>query len=194
MAAQRVRDIVNDIRSFNDMEEMTRRIGEFFVDFTGIKLTACDFMYARRFTDKENLHRASQLVREQEQGVYVFIVDKTHCLKVGFAGTNSQARWNSNHYNLDNSTTSTLPKSILHDSEKFIAFMSDTSISNEAQKFVDILRGDDTSAIRSWLEEYTSRMEFKFSADEPRFAGTFLESSLHFMLNPLFEGRQHGED
>ena len=66
--------------------------------------------------------------------------------------------------------------------------MSDTSINNEARIFVDILRKHDTSAIRPWLERYISRMEFKFSADEPKFAGTFLESSLHFMLNPLFEG------
>ena len=180
--------LVDSILSTDSLEGITRRIGRFFTCFTGIELTACDFMYAKRFTDKRKLHTASRLIEGEEQGVYVFIVDKKHCLKVGFAGTKSQARWNSHHYNLDNSTPSTLPKSILHDSEKFISFMSNTSISNEAQNFIDILHGNNTSAIRSWLEEYTSRMEFKFSADEPKFAGTFLESSLHFMLNPLFEG------
>ena len=179
--------LVDNILSSDNLEEITRRIGRFFTCFTGIKLIACDFMHAK-FTGNNKLHSASQLVREKEQGVYVFIVDKTHCLKVGFAGTNSQARWNSHHYNLDDSTSSTLPRSILNNSEKFIEYMSDTSINNEARIFVDILRKHDTSAIRPWLERYISRMEFKFSASAPKFAGTFLESSLHFMLNPLFEG------
>ncbi len=190
-----VSDIVNDMRATDDLEEMTRKIGEFFTAFTGIRLIACNFMYARRFTDKENLHSASQLIVGQEQGVYVFIVDNRHCIKIGYAGAKSHARWNSHHYNLDKSTSSTLTRSILHDSQKFIDYMSDTSIKTQAQHFVSILKSNsDKSKIRTWLEKYTSRMEFKFSADESRFAGKFLESSLHFILNPLFEGREDCKD
>ena len=45
-------------------------------------------------------------------GVYAFVTD-THCLKVGKASSKSQARWNSHHYNLDETAPSTLHKSII---------------------------------------------------------------------------------
>ena len=182
------------LREIKDLDVMTHKIGEYFTSFTGIELTACDFLHARRLTLKGKIHSPSSLRKDKEQGVYVFIVDYRHCLKVGYSGPKSQSRWNTQHYTLNTSVSSTLTKSILNYSPTFTKFLEDTDIDTAAiREFVDILHDAAKYAwydprIREWLETYTSRMEFKFSADESKFAGTFLESSLHYLLHPLYEG------
>ena len=131
-----------------------------------------------------------------EQGVYVFIVDAEHCLKVGC--TVQQSRWSSEHYKFDNNADSTLPKSIHDKPQLFRSFLANTDIADKAEEFVELIRDAGASRyptaystmIREWLEKYTYRLEFKIPALGPdyRFAGRFLESTLHFVLNPLFEG------
>lgn len=44
---------------------------------------------------KGKTHKASSL-KDNEQGSYIFTTDNT-CLKVGYAGKKSNARWSSNH-------------------------------------------------------------------------------------------------
>ena len=199
----------NRIKNEKDLDRLTQMISDFFSDVTGIQLLAADFMQAKHGTSASKgrkTHEASQLKKDEEQGVYVFIVDREHCLKVGFAGKKSPPRWNSHHYNLDHSTPSTLPKSILKDGESFVEYLSESVNKRETTNFLLALRTAEqylkehpgqpiekklSNRIRSWLENNTLRMEFKISAKdkESMFAARFLESFLHFLLTPRYEGR-----
>lgn len=198
----------NRMKNEKDLDRLTQMISDFFSDVTGIQLLAADFMHAKRGTSASKgrkIHEASQLKKDEEQGVYVFIVDREHCLKVGFAGKKSPPRWNSQHYNLDHSTPSTLPKSILKDAENFVKYLSTSIDEKKTTDFLSVLREakqylnkhprqriekDLSDKIRLWLQNNTSRMEFKISAKdkESRFAARFLESFLHFLLTPRYEG------
>ena len=177
-----------DLRKINDLQKLTNEIQTYFTNFTGIKLTECNCMCAP--------HRPSTLINGQEQGVYVFIVDSKHCLKVGCTGDPS--RWSFQHYKFDLNVKSTLPKSIQRDPDGFNSFLANTKIADKTKELTDVLQDAAGSRyptaystmIREWLETYTTRLEFKMPAwsSDCRFAGKFLESTLHFVLKPLFEG------
>ena len=90
------------LREITDLDVMTHNIGEYFTSFTGIELTAFDFLHARRLTLKGKIYRPSSLR-----------VDYKHCMKVGYSGPKSQSRWNAQHYTISKSVSYTLTKSIL---------------------------------------------------------------------------------
>ena len=113
-------------------------------------------------------------------GVYVFMNDKC-CFKVGKAGVKSKARWNSHHYNLDESTPSTLPKSIMKHKNKF-----KQQYSIEKHKEIDSLA---KSNIQNWIKQNMSRIEFLFQDNGDSFALGLLEAVAQFHLKPIFEGK-----
>lgn len=121
-------------------------------------------------------HVPTKLLKDVESGVYVFMRDST-VFKVGKAGTNSQARWNSHHYNLDTSP-STFPSSFSADLERFNSFFP------ENVRITDISRIN----IKEWVRANTSRIEFKIQNQETGTALNLLEALVQFYLNPIYEG------
>lgn len=117
---------------------------------------------------------------KQEQGVYVFYAGDV-CFKVGKAGSQSQARWNSHHYNLDKWTKSALTKSISQDLTFFKSFF-EQSLGDE------ILRLNSNN-IKCWIKAHLSRIEFKISAKESKFTLSLLESLIQYYFNPVYEGK-----
>lgn len=113
-------------------------------------------------------------------GVYVFM-NNNHCFKVGKAGSKSKARWNSHHYNLDESTPSTLPKSIIKNSGKFKKLFP-----VELHQEIDTLT---KSNIQDWVKNNMSRIEFLIEDNGDHFALNLLEALAQFHLKPIFEGR-----
>jgi hypothetical protein len=114
-------------------------------------------------------------------GVYVFMNDKC-CFKVGKAGSKSKARWNSHHYNLDETTPSTLPKSIIKNKLKL-----KECFPAELHPEIDAL---DKSNIQEWIKNNMSRIEFLFRDDgDSFFALNLLEALAQFHLKPIFEGK-----
>lgn len=145
------------------------------VEFTRLTGIQCEAV----FMEKGVAHKPSAL-NNSEKGVYVFF-EGFYCFKVGKAGSKSQARWNSHHYNLDGSTPSTFPKSIKKDIGRFKKFFP-TNKHNEIESL-------DANNIRSWIQNNISRMEFKISGDESDYALNLLEALLQFHLMPEYEGK-----
>jgi len=131
------------------------------------------------FLEKGDSHRPSTLSKN-EKGVYVFS-DGAYCFKVGKAGSKSKARWNSHHYNLDATTPSTFPKSIIKDIERFKRFFP----ADKHQEIEGLCREN----IKEWIQNNTSRMEFIISGDESDYALNLLEALLQFRLMPEYEGK-----
>ncbi len=77
-------------------------------EFTNMTDIQCEAV----FMEKGASHKPTTLLASKK-GVYVFLLDDSTCFKVGKAGSKSPARWNSHHYNLDQSTPSAFTKSIL---------------------------------------------------------------------------------
>lgn len=123
-------------------------------------------------------HKPTTLSNDKK-GVYVFISGK-YCFKVGKAGSNSQARWNSHHYNLDETTPSTFPKSIIKDKKRFKTFFP----SNKHNEIDNLNKNN----IKDWIQNNISRMEFIVSANESNFALNLLEALTQFRLMPEYEG------
>ena len=113
-------------------------------------------------------------------GVYV-LMSEEHCFKVGKAGTKSKARWNSHHYNLDDTTPSTLPKSIIRDKEKFKRFFA-----KEFHPGIDALS---KSNVQDLIKNNLYRIEFLMKDNDDKFALNLLEALAQFHLKPVFEGR-----
>lgn len=113
-------------------------------------------------------------------GVYVFMNDQ-HCFKVGKAGSKSKARWNSHHYNLDETTPSTLPKSIIKNKTKF-----KECFPVESHHEIDAL---EKSNVQEWIKSNMSRIEFLFKDNGNSFALNLLEALAQFHLKPIFEGK-----
>lgn len=113
-------------------------------------------------------------------GVYVFMNDK-YCFKVGKAGSRSKPRWNSHHYNLDNKTPSTLPKSIIKNKIKF-----KECFPVESHSEIDAL---DRSNFKEWIKNNMSRIEFLFKDAGDPFILNLLEALAQFYLKPIFEGK-----
>ena len=113
-------------------------------------------------------------------GVYVFM-NENCCFKVGKAGAKSKARWNSHHYNLDETTPSTLPKSIMKHKEQF-----KKQYPAEKHGEIDALS---KSNIQDWVKSNMSRIEFLLEDNGDSFALGLLEALAQFHLKPIFEGR-----
>ena len=144
-------------------------------NFTNISSVNCHATYMA----KGETHQPTTLP-DDKQGVYIFSTD-THCLKVGKAGANSQARWNSHHY-LDNSTSSSLAKSILSDKERFKLLFP-------IKRYPEIL-GLNSGTIQNWIKNNTSRVELIMDKNEPNHSLNLLESLAQFNLKPEYEGNK----
>lgn len=155
---------------------MEIRIQKIISDFKNI--TDIDVVYKIMFKGKD--HKPTSLSKGY-CGVYVFFNEDT-CFKVGKAGTKSQARWNSHHYNLDNSTPSTLPKSIITKKDLFKSkFPSDKHIE---------IDGLSKANIKKWIKNNLSRIEFTMKYEENHYGLALLEALVQFSFKPIFEGRQ----
>lgn len=113
-------------------------------------------------------------------GVYVFMSGE-HCFKVGKAGSKSKARWNSHHYNLDETTPSTLPKSIIKNKSKFKGLFP-----IEKHQEIDALN---KSSIQEWIKNNLSRIEFLMEDNGDPSALNLLEALAQYRLQPMFEGK-----
>ncbi|MDB4590990.1 hypothetical protein OAH77_04740 [Flavobacteriaceae bacterium] len=155
-------------------QAFANRICENYQSLTGIRCKAV-------FMQMGDNHTPSRLIKGKEQGVYVFIRNET-TFKVGKAGTNSQARWNSHHYNLDNSTPSTLTKSFMMDLENFKTFFP-----VHAKRDIEKIN---KRQIKNWIQNNMSRIEFKISSKESSIALNLLEALVQFNFPPIYEGKQ----
>jgi hypothetical protein len=158
---------------FNLNQEMVDELCKEFIDLTQVKCKA-------RFLERGKSHKPS-LLSDNQKGVYVFL-NENCCFKVGKAGSNSKARWNSHHYNLDKATPSTLPKSMMKDLKRFKEFFPEHKHSE-----IDALNA---SNMRKWIQNNTSRIEFVISGDESDFTLNLLEALLQFKLQPEYEGKR----
>ena len=136
-----------------------------------------------QYFEKGNTHKPTTL-KMDEKGVYVFLTEN-YCFKVGKAGPKSQARWNSQHYNLDTSTPSTFPKSIMQNLNRFKKFFP----KNKHAEIDELCKQN----IKQWIKENVSRIEFVIFANEPKHALNLLEALVQFRLRPKYEGRDENE-
>ena len=143
-----------------------------FLQITGIKVDA-------RFIAMGLSHQPSSLPSGM-QGVYVFLTD-SHCFKVGKAGPKSKARWNSHHYNLDETTPSAFTKSIVKNRAKFKSYFPDSRHSE-----IDRL---EKSNIGDWIKNNISRIELLLPQSEGRYALGLLEALVQYRLKPEYEGK-----
>lgn len=153
-------------------QEIADSIKEEFKCLTNIDVTAT-------YMSKGQTHNPTSL-RSGMCGVYVFMSEKC-CLKVGKAGPKSKARWNSHHYNLDETTPSTLPKSIIKNKNKFKQLFP-----SELHHEIDTL---DRSNVQDWIKKNMSRIEFLMADTGDAFALNLLEALAQYRLMPLFEGK-----
>jgi len=154
-------------------QEFADKIRQDFEKLTGINCTI-------QYMEMGESHIPTRLL-PNEQGVYVFFRDQ-QSFKVGKAGSNSQARWNSHHYNLDEKTPSTFPKSFMSDIDNFKTYFPE-EIHNE----MDNLNGEN---IKMWVRNNLSRIEYKISSEESKIALNLLEAIVQFHFPPIYEGRQ----
>ncbi|MDG4813401.1 hypothetical protein P8629_10310 [Hydrogenovibrio sp. 3SP14C1] len=148
------------------------RIAEEFKGITGIEVF-------QEFMDSGPTHNPTSL-QTGMCGVYAFVAGE-HCFKVGKAGPKSKARWNSHHYNLDETTPSTMPKSIFKYRGPFKQCFPEGK-----HREIDELNKEN---IQQWIKENMSRMEFLIEDQGDGFALNLLEALVQFHLKPLFEGR-----
>lgn len=113
-------------------------------------------------------------------GVYAFLAGDC-CVKVGKAGPKSKARWNSHHYNLDETTPSAMTKSIIKNRGQFKKCYPDTK-----HREIDRL---DKQNIQQWIKSNMDRMEFLMKYQGDGIALNLLEALVQYRLKPIFEGR-----
>lgn len=152
---------------------VANRIAEEFKSITGIEVSSTFMLNGTE-------HNPTSL-QAGLCGVYAFM-SGDYCFKVGKAGPKSKARWNSHHYNLDETTPSTMPKSILKNIDRFKTCFPETKY-NE----IDQLKKEN---IQQWIKENMSRMEFLMNDQGDGFALNLLEALVQFHLKPIFEGRR----
>lgn len=125
-------------------------------------------------------HKGKALPTEQ-CAVYVFTLSSMYgattpaganrALKVGKAGLNCNARFQSQHYSTK-AAPSTLASTLLK-TKVLWSFLGITSI--------------DESNVRAWIEQNTDRDNFLLSSDDAHLLGK-LETYLKGRLGPVFEG------
>jgi len=183
-------------------QELANQIVKEFKAITNINCTAT-------FMKKGKEHNPTTLSPKQK-GVYVFLLNKDICFKVGKANSNSQARWNSHHYNVDKKTTSTFTKSILNnldllkkyfnnkDIEEFELILKNYSINQKQfKKEIQKLDSDIVKKLskelnlKNWIKNNINRIEFLLDNidNEIDFDSNLLEALIQFKLQPIFEGK-----
>lgn len=113
-------------------------------------------------------HKPPRNLPKGKMAVYVFS-NKECVLKVGKAGSRSQARYTSQHYN-PGSAPSTLAASILKDE-------------NSVQRY-----GLNEKNISNWIKESTDRVNFLLDADMGKWVLNLLEAFVQCRLQPHYEG------
>jgi hypothetical protein len=185
-------------------QNLANKLAKEFTEITDVKCKAT-------FMDKGLAHIPTTQ-GENEKGVYVFLLNSAVCFKVGKAGCNSSARWNSHHYSLDKTTPSTLTKSILSNIDNFKSLFSCPTKKKEIDNFETIIRRyivppnkfreglkklskDEVKRMRKdlklnqWVKDNICRVEFIISGDENDFTLGLLEAYMQFKLKPVYEGK-----
>ncbi|OOF03149.1 hypothetical protein BZG80_10935 [Salinivibrio sp. MA440] len=153
-------------------QEVADQIAEEFKRITGIEVS-------QSFMGNGPAHSPTSL-QHGMCGVYAFMAGE-HCFKVGKAGPKSKARWNSHHYNLDETTPSTMPKSIIKNKARFKRCFAE-----EKHREIDELNKEN---FQRWIKDNMSRMEFLIEDQGDGFALNLLEALVQYHLKPIFEGR-----
>lgn len=153
-------------------QDIADRIKAEFERITGVTVSAT-------FMDKGEAHSPTML-KKGFCGVYAFMAGE-YCFKVGKAGPKSKARWNSHHYNLDETTPSTLPKSIRKNLATFKNIFP-----REQHGEIDAL---DKATIQDWIKTNLGRIEFLIADSGDNFTLNLLEALAQYHLKPIFEGR-----
>ena len=114
------------------------------------------------------------VLRRGSQAVYVFSLssDPTTVLKVGKVGPNSNARFQSQHYNPD-SAGSNLARSLVERRDTW-----------QLLDIEDLAR----ESVGEWIRTHTDRDHFFISSDREMVLLALLEVFLQCRLRPLFEG------
>jgi len=120
-----------------------------------------------RTIDRGVPHERPKCLTPGTMAVYTFIY-KGEFLKIGIAGSNSEARYTSQHYSA-NSAPSTLAKSILADSQ-----MQELGL--------------DASNIGKWIQSNCRRIDFELPDTLSIFARDLIEKMLHYKYEPRYEG------
>jgi hypothetical protein len=154
-------------------QEVANLIAEEFKRITGIEVSST-------FMPNGPSHNPTSL-QTGMCGVYAFMAEGC-CFKVGKAGPKSKARWNSHHYNLDETTPSTMPKSIMKNRANFKRCFPETK-----HYEIDQLMKEN---IQQWIKDNLSRMEFLIKDQGDGLALNLLEALAQFYLKPIFEGRR----
>ena len=154
-------------------QEVANKIAEEFRRITDIEVSAT-------FMPNGSSHNPTSL-QTGMCGVYAFMAGDC-CFKVGKAGPKSKARWNSHHYNLDETTPSTMPKSIIKNRGRFKRCFPEAKHSE-----IDQLKKEN---IQQWIKGNMSRIEFLMKDQSDGLALNLLEALVQFHLKPIFEGRR----
>ena len=184
-------------------QELANELSKKFTELTKIKCEA-------KYFEKGEKHIPTKL-DENKKGVYVFFLNENVCFKVGKANSNSQARWNSHHYNLDRTTPSTLTKSILSHLTRLKEYFNNEEINkfevilekynlNEKniRKEIKAMEQENVNKmsielnLKEWIENNIHRIEFVLdnTNDEIDFDTNLLEALIQFELKPIFEGKE----
>lgn len=215
-----MQELIKKIQSEENLEVLSEYIANAFSKMTGVSLRY-NVMFSKKYAEQnelngEKVHKEASKLGKTEQGVYVFLIDRYHCLKVGKAGCNSDQRWSSHHYRL-NRTASSLPLSILNnpaplkayfgargDDENINRFLSILNVihkkieeriaeekKKKAEEKRDYSQFDKEGQVRQWVVSNLSRLEFIISGDVPDYTINLLEGFLQWLLNPCYEGRKN---
>ena len=122
-------------------------------------------------------HNRPKSIPEGKKAVYVFMADG-RCLKVGKVGSNSQARFTSQHYN-PWSSGSNLAKSILKSRDSLKADLQ--------QRLHNEIDGISEQNVGAWIEENTARYHIFINAELDDLVLSLLEVFVQCRLKPLFE-------
>lgn len=123
-------------------------------------------------------HRRPSSLPPGSQAVYAFLLGD-RCLKVGKAGPKTQARFTSQHYGMN--ATSTLAKSILANRRR-LADILPPMWRNE----VDALQ---EATVGGWIERSTARFHVFLPTAAGALSLSLLEAFVQCRLNPIFEGK-----
>ena len=144
-----------------------------------------------------------------KKGVYIFLNEKI-CFKVGKAGNDSQARWNSHHYNLDKSTPSTFTKSFLKDLnnfkkyfnkekqkelDNFASFLKEYNLEKNFKENIKLKSKEDIKELsqklnlKTWIQKNINRIELLIPNSKFDYDLTLLEALAQFKLKPIYEGK-----
>lgn len=157
---------------------------------------------------KKGKHHKPTTLKNGKKGVYVFLLDENTCFKVGKANSKSKARWNSHHYSVDQSTPSTLTKSLL----SHLTIMRKYYDDNQIDRFENILckhkltssdfkkgiKELDKSSVKDlsrdlglneWIRNNMCRIEFLLDDSDDDYDSNLLEAIAQFELKPIFEGK-----